>query len=473
MLTRRTTAPETRSAIGEASFSPRSPTVVGQVKAGGMESFLSEEDMVKYHGKVVIAISYPTEPGESSSLPQGCPFPFEHGHVMRCFTIVMVTPSEPNRAARAVEPPAQRRRVGRGRKSSVAASAEEPLERSVVKVEKVACLLMRESGFFMAALSTGFKEAKDMALDYHADSEQGESGSEASKGIRCDGAPLRPNAPDRRMTKSLVLLLPLSECEDLQLLLRLMQAGRGYLKDGDVAPFEPRQLLRLAVLGGKVQVPGCVAQCAAALGANMTCEDAAELLTCMPGEMDVLQEIRALRHKALDVLVAATERRDIEANRELGAKLCACLAGMIEGASQEGEGEGEGAREVEARVWRGMANLLRRGALGLGDDVVARLGQAVAAYLGPIHKLWRPGRRLSVCWSDGLSARVKVSAIPKPLFLPVLGEPERASADGSSCLSGRAAEGAEVGAAKRGPAAGLRERRLRAGQWVGRLPAQA
>jgi hypothetical protein len=71
-----------------------------------------------------------------------------------------------------VEPPAQRRRVGRGRKSSVA-EAPEP-ERSVVKVEKMACLLMRESGFFMAALSTGFKEAKDMALDYHADSEQGE-----------------------------------------------------------------------------------------------------------------------------------------------------------------------------------------------------------------------------------------------------------------------------------------------------------
>jgi hypothetical protein len=81
-----------------------------------------------------------------------------------------------------VEPPAQRRRVGRGRKSSVAASAEEPLERSVDKVEKVACLLMRESGFFMAALSTGFKEAKDMALDYHADSEQGER----AKALLCE-----------------------------------------------------------------------------------------------------------------------------------------------------------------------------------------------------------------------------------------------------------------------------------------------
>jgi hypothetical protein len=59
-----------------------------------------------------------------------------------------------------------------GPQQELVAEAPEPLERSVVKVEKVACLLMRESGFFMAALSTGFKEAKDMALDYHADSEQ-------------------------------------------------------------------------------------------------------------------------------------------------------------------------------------------------------------------------------------------------------------------------------------------------------------
>jgi hypothetical protein len=68
------------------------------------------------------------------------------------------------------------------RSSAVAASGEEPLDRHVVKVEKVACLLMRESGFFMAALSTGFKEAKDMALDYHADSEQGEPGRRGEEG---------------------------------------------------------------------------------------------------------------------------------------------------------------------------------------------------------------------------------------------------------------------------------------------------
>jgi hypothetical protein len=199
----------------------------------------------------------------------------------------------------------------------------------------------------------------------------------------------------------------LSECRDLLLLLRLMQAGRGYLKDGDVAPFEPRQLLRLAVLGGKVQVPACVTQCAAALGANMTCEDAAELLTFMPGEMDGLEGIRALRHKAFKVLIAATENNT---EAKLGAKLCACLAGMIEGASQgqeEGEGD-QGPVEVEARVWRGVANLLQRG--GLGDEVVGRLGRAVAAYLGPVHKLWGPGPGWADCWSKGLSAKVKVSA---------------------------------------------------------------
>jgi hypothetical protein len=141
-----------------------------------------------------------------------------------------------------------------------------------------------------------------------------------------------------------------TECEDLQVLLRLMQSGRGYLKDGDRF-FEPRQLLRLAVLGGKVQVPACVAQCAAQLAANMTGEDAVELLSSMPDEMDGLEEIKALRDKALDVLVAATERKP---EAQLGGRLCACLAAMIE---EQEEGE------VEARVWRAVGNLPEQGAL--------------------------------------------------------------------------------------------------------------
>jgi hypothetical protein len=66
------------------------------------------------------------------------------------------------------------RRVGLGQQGSTAEATEPGRAVSVVRVEKIACLLMRESGFFMAALSTGFKEAKDMALDSHADSEQGE-----------------------------------------------------------------------------------------------------------------------------------------------------------------------------------------------------------------------------------------------------------------------------------------------------------
>jgi hypothetical protein len=72
----------------------------------------------------------------------------------------------------AVGPPArQRRRVGPGRKSSAAESRKPEWE--VVKVEKVACLLMRESAYFMAALGTGFKEAKEISINYHADSEEG------------------------------------------------------------------------------------------------------------------------------------------------------------------------------------------------------------------------------------------------------------------------------------------------------------
>jgi hypothetical protein len=45
--------------------------------------------------------------------------------------------------------------------------------------------------------------------------------------------------------------------------------------------------------------------------------------------------------------------------------------------------------------------------------VVGRLGRAVAGYLGPIHRLWAPGRRVKDCWSEGLSAKVKVSAISR------------------------------------------------------------
>jgi hypothetical protein len=240
-------------------------------------------------------------------------------------------------------------------------------------------------------------------------------------------------------------------------LLRLMQAGRGYLKDGDRS-LEPRELLRLAVLGGKVQAPACVTQCAAALGANMSVEDAVEVLSSMPGEMDGLEEIRALRHKALDMLVAATYGDD---NPQLKAKVCACLAGVI-GGQEEGE--------VDARVWRAVGNLLERG--GLGDGVMRRLAEAMAEYLWPIHELWEPGRGDGKCWSEGLSAKFTVGARRMSrawLAAKIVGgDIHLMSAVYSSSPPPR---GAEAGAAERGIGPPVRERRLRAGQWVGRLPA--
>jgi hypothetical protein len=42
--------------------------------------------------------------------------------------------------------------------------------RAVVELEGVACVLMRDSEFFMGALSNGFKETTTKVINYHADS---------------------------------------------------------------------------------------------------------------------------------------------------------------------------------------------------------------------------------------------------------------------------------------------------------------
>jgi hypothetical protein len=44
----------------------------------------------------------------------------------------------------------------------------------VTRLRGVACLLMSKSGFFMGALSNGFKETTTKVIDYNADSQQGE-----------------------------------------------------------------------------------------------------------------------------------------------------------------------------------------------------------------------------------------------------------------------------------------------------------
>jgi hypothetical protein len=47
--------------------------------------------------------------------------------------------------------------------------------RALVGLQGVACMLMRESEFFLGALSNGFQETTTRVINYHADSQQGES----------------------------------------------------------------------------------------------------------------------------------------------------------------------------------------------------------------------------------------------------------------------------------------------------------
>jgi hypothetical protein len=51
---------------------------------------------------------------------------------------------------------------------------QEDEEGTVEELQGVACMLMRESGFFRGALSNGFKETATKVVHYHADSQQGE-----------------------------------------------------------------------------------------------------------------------------------------------------------------------------------------------------------------------------------------------------------------------------------------------------------
>jgi hypothetical protein len=62
---------------------------------------------------------------------------------------------------------------------------------------------------------------------------------------------------------------------------------------------------------------------------------------------------------------------------------------------------------LEARVWEPVRDMLLKGKLG--DEIKGELADALARYLGPVHCLWKQGRELASCWSQGLSKGVKVS----------------------------------------------------------------
>jgi hypothetical protein len=129
------------------------------------------EDLVNYAFPVAIRVSYPCDPGECCFLVGTiC---FDDGATVRC----SAAPSRTD----AFEPDAKRtRREERvisapGEAEGVAPDVAPQTEvRAVVELQGVACMLMRESDFFLGALSNGFRETATKVINYHADSQQGE-----------------------------------------------------------------------------------------------------------------------------------------------------------------------------------------------------------------------------------------------------------------------------------------------------------
>jgi hypothetical protein len=79
----------------------------------------------------------------------------------------------------------------------------------------------------------------------------------------------------------------------------LLHAGKDYGK-----PLECSQLIRLLVLGVKLQADDLVAQCATKLGVTaMDLETALGLTEAVPAEMDAYGEVKTLREHAWVALV--------------------------------------------------------------------------------------------------------------------------------------------------------------------------
>jgi hypothetical protein len=194
----------------------------------------------------------------------------------------------------------------------------------------------------------------------------------------------------------------MTECEDLRLMIRLMHHARGYTSDGGRA-LSSEELVRLLVLGGKLQVEACVAQCVDRLKAGMKGLDpgaAMEVLESVPSEMDGVKGVEALRSRGLYFLLKA-----IKAERLAGVELQRAWGIVIKCIEQRSAAKAP----LEARGWDPVRDMLA--ADSLGEEIEGAVADAVARYLGPIHKLWR-GRKISISrWSEGLSKGAKVSPI--------------------------------------------------------------
>jgi hypothetical protein len=161
------------------------------------------------------------------------------------------------------------------------------------------------------------------------------------------------------------------------------------------------EVVRLLVLGGKLQVEACVAQCVDRLKADMEGLDpgaAMEVLESVPSEMDGRKDVAALRNTASYFLLKA-----IKAERVMGVELQRAWGIVIKCI----EGRAASKDAVEARVWEPVNHMLSEDKLGA--EVKGAVADAVARYLGPIHKLWEGGEGLEWCWSEGLSRGAKVS----------------------------------------------------------------
>jgi hypothetical protein len=88
-----------------------------------------------------------------------------------------------------------------------------------------------------------------------------------------------------------------------------MHALRGYTSDGARA-LSLSELLRLLVLGGKLQVEACVDQCVDKVKEALDVDGkdpgaAMEVLESVPSEMDGRKDVAALRNTAFSCLITA------------------------------------------------------------------------------------------------------------------------------------------------------------------------
>jgi hypothetical protein len=165
-----------------------------------------------------------------------------------------------------------------------------------VEVTLPAFLLVRESGFFRAALTAGLEETHSRVINYEAADAKG--GAEPV--CRACGIYACWPATDKAIVAS-------AEKDDLMLFFTLLHEGKGYLQhDGD--SLERNQLLRLLMLGAKLQANDCVRQCAAELWVKAAhLETALGVTEAVPAEMDAYPEVKALRGQAWNTLANHVE----------------------------------------------------------------------------------------------------------------------------------------------------------------------